>query len=63
MPTIRIDNEVFEGLKQLAEPFVDTPASVIRRLLIEKGILKELPTRAKSPVRTPPRLREHSLRP
>jgi hypothetical protein len=54
MPTIRIDDEVFEGLKQLAEPFVDTPAAVIRRLLIEKGIIRELPSKAKTPVRTPP---------
>ena len=41
MPTIRIDDDVFEGLKKLAEPFVDTPGAVIRRLLIEKDILKE----------------------
>ena len=54
MPTIRIDDEVFEGLKQLAEPFVDTPAAVIRRMLIEKGIFKSAPPRAKAPVRTPP---------
>jgi hypothetical protein len=62
MPTIRIDEEVFEGLKQLAEPFVDTPAAVIRRLLIEKGILKEPPYRAKNPARTPP-LPERALTP
>ena len=54
MPTIRIDDEVFEGLKQLAEPFVDTPAAVIRRLLIEKGILKAEPPRVKAPLRIPP---------
>ena len=54
MPTIRIDEEVFEGLKQLAEPFVDTPAAVIRRLLIEKGILKAEPPRAKAPSRSLP---------
>jgi len=41
MPTIRIDDDVFEGLKKLAEPFVDSPNAVVRRLLIEKGILKE----------------------
>lgn len=40
MPTIRIDDQVFEGLKELAEPLVDTPGSVIRRLLEEKGILQ-----------------------
>jgi hypothetical protein len=39
MPTIRIDEEVFEGLQRLAKPFVDTPSSVIRRLLEEKGLL------------------------
>lgn len=33
MPTIRIEEDVFEGLKLLAEPFVDTPNTVIRRLL------------------------------
>ena len=40
MPTIRIDDEVFAGLKRLAEPLVDTPNSVIRRLLEAKGILE-----------------------
>ena len=45
MPTIRIDDDVFEGLKKLAEPFVDTPSAVVRRLLIEKGILKETAAR------------------
>jgi hypothetical protein len=33
MPTIRIDDEVYEHLKQEAEPFVDTPNSVLRRVL------------------------------
>ena len=33
MPTIRIDDDVFAGLQRLATPFVDTPNSVIRRLL------------------------------
>lgn len=33
MPTIRVDEDVFAGLKALAEPFVDTPNSVIRRLI------------------------------
>jgi len=32
-PTIRIDDEVFEALKAHAEPLVDTPNSVLRRLL------------------------------
>jgi hypothetical protein len=47
MPTVRVEDEVFEGLKKLAEPFVDTPGSVIRRLLEEKGVLtKTMPTSA-----------------
>lgn len=37
MPTIRIEEDVFKGLKKLAEPFVDTPNSVIRRLLAQQG--------------------------
>jgi hypothetical protein len=32
-PSIDIDDETFELLKERAEPFVDTPASVLRRLL------------------------------
>lgn len=31
-PTIQIDDDVFEALKRHAEPFVDTPNDVIRRL-------------------------------
>ncbi len=54
MPTIRIENQVFEGLKKLAEPFVDTPNAVIRRLLIEKGLLKESPAKPSSLRAVPP---------
>jgi hypothetical protein len=32
-PTIRIDDDVFEELKKHAEPLVDTPNTVLRRLL------------------------------
>jgi Mrr N-terminal domain len=32
-PTIRIDREVLDKLKEHAEPFVDTPNSVLRRIL------------------------------
>jgi Mrr N-terminal domain len=32
-PTIRIDAEVLDKLKEHAEPFVDTPNSVLRRVL------------------------------
>ena len=49
MPTIRIDDDVFEGLKKLAEPFVDSPNSVVRRLLIEKGILVESEAKTRPP--------------
>lgn len=34
MPTIRIDDEVWQALKSLAEPFVDTPNDVLRRVLL-----------------------------
>jgi hypothetical protein len=45
MPTIRLDDDVFNGLKSLAEPFTDTPNSVIRRLLEDRGALakRQLP--------------------
>ena len=33
MPNIRIDDEVFAKLQALAEPFVDDPNSVLRRVL------------------------------
>lgn len=39
MPTIRVDQDVFEGLQQLAKPFVDSPSMVIRRLLEDRGVL------------------------
>ena len=32
-PTVRLDDEVYEALKERAEPFVDTPNTVIKRLL------------------------------
>jgi Mrr restriction endonuclease-like protein len=33
MPTIRVDSEVYRVLQGQAEPFVDTPNSVLRRVL------------------------------
>jgi len=48
MPTIRLDDEVFNGLKSLAEPFTDTPNSVIRRLLEERGALRPAKTASES---------------
>ena len=32
-PTVRIDDEVYEALKKQAEPFIDTPNTVLRRVL------------------------------
>ena len=32
-PSIRVDQEVYDFLKERAEPFVDTPNSVLRRML------------------------------
>jgi hypothetical protein len=51
MPTIRVDQDVFEGLQQLAKPFVDSPSMVIRRLLEDRGLLKKTATQEKE---TPP---------
>jgi Mrr N-terminal domain len=48
MPTIRVDQDVFEGLQQLAKPFVDSPSMVIRRLLEERGVLRATPKAPKS---------------
>ena len=39
MPTIRVEQDVFEGLQKLAKPFVDSPSRVIRRLLEDRGVL------------------------
>ena len=52
MPTVRIDDEVFEALKKLAEPLVDTPNSVLRRLL---DLEKKKPASAKPASVKPPR--------
>ena len=49
MPTIRLDDNVFNGLKSLAEPFTDTPNSVIRRLLEERGTLPTAKTASETP--------------
>ena len=35
MHQIEIDDQVWDYLKQFAEPFVDTPNSVLRRLLLD----------------------------
>ncbi len=41
MPTVRLEADVYEALKRLAEPFTDTPSSVIRRLLEAHGHLEK----------------------
>ncbi len=33
VPTLRVDDDVYDKLKDLAEPFVDTPNTVLRRVL------------------------------
>jgi Mrr N-terminal domain len=33
VPTVRVDDEVFSSLQEQATPFVDTPNSVLRRVL------------------------------
>ena len=38
-PVVRLDEEVFSGLKKIAEPLEDTPNTVIRRLLADAGVL------------------------
>jgi len=58
MPTIRVDQDVFEGLQQLAKPFVDSPSMVIRRLLQERGVL-----RAAEPAPKSARLAPNALTP
>lgn len=42
-PTIRIDDEVYERLQKEAKPFVDTPNSVLRRLLGLDSEVSETP--------------------
>lgn len=51
MVNIEIDDEVFNYLKSLAEPFVDTPNTVLRRLLFNKDKPKGAPSTAKSAVK------------
>jgi hypothetical protein len=61
MPTIRIDQEVFEGLQQLAKPFVDSPSMVIRRLLEERGVLRAAAKATKSVRLAPDALTPQSI--
>ena len=43
-PTIRVDDDVFAALQERAQPFVDTPNSVLRRLLDLDGKSKRIRT-------------------
>ena len=62
MATIRIDEEVFEMLKKLAEPFVDTPNSVIKRLLQSQPDAPPTPVEAR-PVASKPSVKRGSRTP
>lgn len=44
--TIRVDNDVYDGLKTLADPFEDTPNTVIRRLLEQHGTINKSSVKA-----------------
>jgi hypothetical protein len=46
---ILIDDDVYEGIKKLADPFEDTPNIVIRKLLIKYGIISAKPKNAVTP--------------
>lgn len=60
MISIEIDENVYSYLKSLAEPFVDTPNTVLRRLLFSEGQLRrEVSTKEGAPV-TPSRDQESS---
>lgn len=49
-PSIDIDDEVFEAIKANAEPFTDTPNSVLRRLLAIEGDGEAVAAGAPTPV-------------
>src|SRR5260221_5941666 len=56
-PTIRIDDEVWAWLKQLAEPFEDTPNGVLRRVAkldLESGEHSPVPNDLKKAEPTDP---------
>ncbi len=57
MPTIRIDDEAYEGLTKLAVPFKDTPNDVIRRLLADRNSKASVGTLSEKPNRKPTRCR------
>jgi Mrr N-terminal domain len=62
-PTIRIDAEVFEALKEQAEPFVDTPNSVLRRVLGLRAVTDSPPLEDEPERRGPRRSTKSSSAP
>ena len=53
VPTIRVDDEVFRALQRRGQPFVDTPNSVLRRLLrLDKGDSRTGRSGTRSPSRS-----------
>jgi len=62
MPTIRVDEQVFEGLQKLGETFVDTPNTVIQKLLVEKGVIEVASEKAES-TNKPSRAKRGNLTP
>lgn len=48
MVNIEIDDDVFNHLKSIAEPFVDTPNTVLRRLLFHKNKPQEVASASRS---------------
>lgn len=59
MPVIRVDDDVFRALQRRAEPLVDTPNTVLRRLLglseNKKGAVQAVPPMPPQGNRTPQR--------
>ena len=63
VPTIRVDHDVYEWLQQRAKPFVDTPNSVLRRVLgIEAATARAGPAISRAPGELAPLLVAGQLR-
>ncbi len=52
MPTIRIDDDVWEFLQKQARPFVDSPNDVLRRLLLAPDQVMRVEPRAEISLKT-----------
>lgn len=64
MPTIRVEADVFAGLQKVAQPFTDTPNSVIKRLLEQAGVqISSNVTEERSSPRAPERSSRKSVQP